>query len=161
MNVTVVSQTHDAETDQGTHVQREDWDEQRLHTLQVTVEENGHENNLQETRRDDKQPTITHTHTPQKLKSRPDSHYLGYNVRDRGRAHDDAVLVLEKNPGMNPRLQTEQWTEGDLKNKQTKTPFHSIFLNHSWTCSNQRIKTHLFLGQGCLNLLHVKMSHVE
>lgn len=59
VNVTVVSQTHDAKTNQGTHVQGEDGDEQGLHTLQVTVEENGHENNLQETKRDDERPTIT------------------------------------------------------------------------------------------------------
>lgn len=49
VNVTVVTQTHDAKANQGTHVQGEDWDEQRLHTLQVAVEENGHENNLRET----------------------------------------------------------------------------------------------------------------
>lgn len=47
MDVTVITQADDAEAHQGAHVQGEDGDEQRLHALQVAVEEDGHEHNLQ------------------------------------------------------------------------------------------------------------------
>ena len=52
--VAVVTQTDDAEPDQGTHVQGKDGDQQRLHTFQITVQENGHEHDLQ-----DRAATIT------------------------------------------------------------------------------------------------------
>lgn len=48
MDVAIITQTYDTETDQGTHVQGQDGDEERLGALQVTVEEDGHEHNLQE-----------------------------------------------------------------------------------------------------------------
>ena len=46
MNVAVVAQTHDGEADQGAHVEGEDGYEHGLHTLQVTVEQDGHEHDL-------------------------------------------------------------------------------------------------------------------
>ena len=46
MDVAVVAQTHDGEADQGTHVEGEDGYKHGLHTLQVTVEQDGHEHNL-------------------------------------------------------------------------------------------------------------------
>lgn len=61
------------------------------------------------------------------------SHHLGHNIRDRGRAHDDAVLVLEKNPSVNPSLQMEQWIARLVQNTEIKTKDH--FLNHSWMTS--------------------------
>jgi len=39
--------------------------------------------------------------------------YLGHDIRDGGGAYDDAVLVLEKNPCVDPRLQTETETDTD------------------------------------------------
>lgn len=47
VDVTVITQADDTEAHQGAHVQGEDGDEQRLHALQVAVEEDGHEHNLQ------------------------------------------------------------------------------------------------------------------
>ena len=46
MDVAVVAQTHDGEADQGAHVEGQDGYEHGLHTLQVTVEQDGHEHNL-------------------------------------------------------------------------------------------------------------------
>lgn len=48
VNVAVVSDANDGESDQSTHVERKDRDEQRLHTFQVTVQENGHKHDLQQ-----------------------------------------------------------------------------------------------------------------
>ena len=48
VNVAVVSQTDDTEPDQGTHIQGEDWDEQRFHAFEITVQENGHKHNLRD-----------------------------------------------------------------------------------------------------------------
>lgn len=39
-----------------------------------------------------------------------EANYLGHNIRDGGRADNDAVLVLEQYPCVNPGLQAEQWT---------------------------------------------------
>lgn len=102
MNVTVVAHTHDAKTDQGAHVERQDGNEQRLHTFQVTVEEDGHEHNLQGGQKVILNPvTVVECSSEGKRVRGPD---LGHHIRDGGGAYDHAVLVLEKNPGMNPRL---------------------------------------------------------
>lgn len=50
MNFPVVPQTNDSEAYQGSHIQRQDWDQQGLHTLQVTVEQNSHKHNLERER---------------------------------------------------------------------------------------------------------------
>ncbi len=50
MNVPVVTQTNNSEAYQGTHIQREDWDQQGLHTLQVTAEQNSDKHNLERER---------------------------------------------------------------------------------------------------------------
>lgn len=56
MNVPVVTQTNNSEAYQGAHIQREDWDQQRLHTLQVTVEQNSDKHNLERERGREAQP---------------------------------------------------------------------------------------------------------
>lgn len=118
MNVTVVAHTHDAKTDQGAHVERQDGNEQRLHTFQVTVEEDGHEHNLQGGQKVILNPvTVVECSSEGKRVRGPD---LGHHIRDGGGAYDHAVLVLEKNPGMNPRLKKN-------KTKQRKGINWSLF----------------------------------
>lgn len=72
MDVTVITQTHDSETDQGTHVQGQDGDEQRLGALQVTVEENGHEHDLQGRTRPIKRTLDKIGRAPLRLRSLPE-----------------------------------------------------------------------------------------
>lgn len=47
MNVAVVAQSHNAKAHQCAHVQRQDWNEQGFHTLQVAVEQDRHKQDLQ------------------------------------------------------------------------------------------------------------------
>lgn len=51
VDVAVISQADDGETHQGAHVQGQDGDEQRLDAHQLTVEEDGHKDDLRERRR--------------------------------------------------------------------------------------------------------------
>lgn len=109
MDVTVITQANNSEAHQGAHVQGEDGDEQRLHALQVAVEEDGHEHNLQD--RHDNEPDqhcflffFQYTYLYMQGKGL----HLGDDVRDGGGAHDDAVLVLEKYPRVDPGLRAEQ-----------------------------------------------------
>lgn len=103
VDVTVITQTHDGETDQGAHVQGQDGDEQRLGALQVAVEEDGHEHDLRERR--------TRALSGAVEKSAPTlgggGAYLSHHVRDGRRAHDEAVLVLEENPRVDPGLRSK------------------------------------------------------
>lgn len=50
MNVPVVTQTNNSEAYKGAHIQRKDWDQQGLHTLQVTVKQNSDKHNLERER---------------------------------------------------------------------------------------------------------------
>lgn len=47
MNVSVVAQSNNGETHQSSHVQRQDGNQQWLHTLQMTVQQDSHKNNLE------------------------------------------------------------------------------------------------------------------
>lgn len=46
VDVAVVAQAHNGETNQSAHIQGEDGDEEGLHTRQVTVQQDGHKHNL-------------------------------------------------------------------------------------------------------------------
>lgn len=46
MYIPVVTQAEGGTSDKCSHVQGQDWDEERLSAFQVTVEQNGYKNNL-------------------------------------------------------------------------------------------------------------------
>ena len=59
-------------------------------------------------------------------------HYLGHDIRDGGGANDDAVLVLQKDPRVDPRLQTNRETEIGLLPLETQSSSKTVF---SLSCS--------------------------